>query len=251
MADRPYTVLSVGMSIDGYIDSAGEDRLVLSNDADLDRVDEVRAWSDAIMVGAGTVRADDPRLLVRDADRRRERLAEGRTPSPAKVTVTAGGRLDAASRFFADDGAEKLVFCARGAVRRVRDRVGPVSCVVDAGPAVDLCRVSEALHARGVRRLMVEGGGTVLTQFLTAGLADELHLVVAPVFVGDARARRVVGDGRFPWHDDHRATLAEVRRIGDVVLMRYALSGRYRPDTSDLPLARAGAAGRRVAEEAR
>ena len=124
MADRPYTVLSVGMSIDGYIDSAGEDRLLLSNAADLDRVDEVRAWSDAIMVGASTVRNDDPRLLVRGADRRRGRLAEGRTPSPAKVTVTAGGRLDPAARFFADDGAEKLVFCARGAVRRVRDRVG-------------------------------------------------------------------------------------------------------------------------------
>ena len=66
MADRPYTVLSVGMSIDGYIDSAGEDRLLLSNAADLDRVDEVRAWSDAIMVGASTVRNDDPRLLVRE-----------------------------------------------------------------------------------------------------------------------------------------------------------------------------------------
>ena len=61
----------------------------------------------------------------------------------------------------------------------------------------------------------------------------------------------MVGDGRFPWHDDRRATLAEVRRIGDVDRMRYALSDRFRPDPSDLPLARAGAAGRRVAEEAR
>ena len=71
---------------------------------------------------------------------------------------------------------------------------------------------------------MVEGGGTLHTQFLTAGLADELHLVVAPFFVGDARARRFVGDGRFPWHPDRRATLADVRQIGDVVLLRYALS---------------------------
>ena len=76
---------------------------------------------------------------------------------------------------------------------------------------------------------MVEGGGTVHTQFLTADLADELHLVVAPFFVGDSRARRFVGDGRFPWNPDRRATLAEVRRIGDVVLLRYALSARFRP----------------------
>jgi 5-amino-6-(5-phosphoribosylamino)uracil reductase len=74
---------------------------------------------------------------------------------------------------------------------------------------------------------MVEGGGTVLTQFLTAGLADELHLVVAPLFVGDSRAPRLVRDGCFPWHADRRAALTAVRQIGDVALLRYALSERY------------------------
>jgi 5-amino-6-(5-phosphoribosylamino)uracil reductase len=74
---------------------------------------------------------------------------------------------------------------------------------------------------------MVEGGGSVHTQFLTSGLADELHLVVAPFFIGDSRARRFVDDGRFPWDPDRPARLAEVRRIGDVVLLRYALSDRF------------------------
>jgi 5-amino-6-(5-phosphoribosylamino)uracil reductase len=74
---------------------------------------------------------------------------------------------------------------------------------------------------------MVEGGGAVLTQFLTAGLADELQLVVAPLFVGDSRAPRLVGDGRFPWNAHRRAPLAGVRQIGDVVLLRYALSERF------------------------
>jgi len=66
----------------------------------------------------------------------------------------------------------------------------------------------------------------VLTQFLTAGLADELQLVIAPLFVGDSRARRFVDDGRFPWRPGRRATVAEVRQLGDVVLIRYALSSR-------------------------
>jgi 5-amino-6-(5-phosphoribosylamino)uracil reductase len=83
------------------------------------------------------------------------------------------------------------------------------------------------LAARGVRRLMVEGGGSMHTQFLTAGLADELQLVVAPFFVGDSRAPRFVSDGDFPWGPGHRARLAEVRQIGDVVLLRYALSERF------------------------
>ena len=74
---------------------------------------------------------------------------------------------------------------------------------------------------------MVEGGGSTHTQFLTADLADELDLVVAPFFVGDSRARRFVGDGDFPWNHQRRASLVEVRQIGDVVLLRYALSCRF------------------------
>ena len=105
-----------------------------------------------------------------------------------------------------------------------------VPTVVDGGQPVTMRLVSEDLHRRGVRRLMVEGGGTVHTQVLTADLADELQLVVAPFFVGDSGARRFVGDGRFPWNPERRATLAEVRQIGDVVLLRYALSARFRMD---------------------
>ena len=71
---------------------------------------------------------------------------------------------------------------------------------------------------------MVEGGGRCTPSSSPTDLADELHLVVAPFFVGDSRARRFVGDGRFPWNPSTGAPLADVRRIGDVVLLRYALS---------------------------
>jgi 5-amino-6-(5-phosphoribosylamino)uracil reductase len=99
--------------------------------------------------------------------------------------------------------------------------------VVDGGQRVEMRNLTEDLGARGVHRLMVEGGGKMHTQFLTDNLADELQLVVAPFFVGDSRATRFVSDGRFPWNPGRRATLAEVRQIGDVVLLRYALSPRY------------------------
>ena len=230
MAERPYTLLSCGISIDGYLDGATGKRLLLSNDADLDRVDAVRATSDAILVGAATVRNDNPRLLVRTRARRDARVARGLRPSPIKVTVTGGARLDACADFFTLGDAEKLVYCPSSIVPEARDRLGAVATVVDGGRTVGMERLSEDLHARGVQRLMVEGGGTVHTQFLTADLVDELHLVVAPFFVGDSRARRFVSDGRFPWNPDRRATLAEVRRIGDVVLLRYALSERFCPE---------------------
>jgi 5-amino-6-(5-phosphoribosylamino)uracil reductase len=227
MADRPYTLLSCGMSIDGYLDSASVKRLPLSNDADFDRVDAVRATSDAILVGAATVRNDNPRLLVRSAERRAQRLARGLRPSPIKVTVTARGELDACADFFSTGDTEKVVYCRSAVADRARIRLGSVATVVDGGERVDMKWVSEDLYARGVQRLMVEGGGTVHTQFLTGELADELDLVVAPFFVGDSRASRFVGDGRFPWNARRRASLAEVRQIGDVVLLRYALSPRF------------------------
>lgn len=230
MAERPYTLLSCGMSIDGYLDSVDGERLLLSNDADLDRVDAVRASCDAILVGAATVRNDNPRLLVRAHHRRDARVARGLPTSPTKVTVTGGGKLDADADFFAAGDSQKLVYCASGCVEDARDRLGGVATVVDGGRPVTMARLSEDLWHRGVRRLMVEGGGTVHTQFLTEGLADELHLVVAPLFVGDSRAPRFVGDGRFPWNAGRRARLAEVRPIDDVVLLRYALSTRFGTD---------------------
>jgi 5-amino-6-(5-phosphoribosylamino)uracil reductase len=227
MPERPYTLLSCGMSIDGYLGSAAPQRLALSNDADFDRVDAVRASCDAILVGAGTVRNDNPRLVVRSQTRRDERTARGLAASPIKVTVTEHVELDACADFFTAGDAEKLVYCASAGLADARARLGPVATVVDGGQPVQMRTIAEDLGDRGVHRLMVEGGGKVHTQFLTDNLADELQLVVAPFFVGDSRAPRFVRDGRFPWNPDRRATLAEVRQIGDVVLLRYALSPRF------------------------
>jgi 5-amino-6-(5-phosphoribosylamino)uracil reductase len=227
VGQRPYILLSCSMSMDGYLDDATEERLLLSNDADFDRVDAVRASCDAILVGAQTVRQDNPRLLVRSPARRDERVARGLPESPVKVTVTSGGNLDPAADFFVTGDGEKLVYCAGPALDKTLDRLGHVATVVDGGDPLDLGLVVSDLHTRGVRRLMVEGGGMVHTQLLSADLADELDLVVAPLIVGDSRAPRFVGDGACLGCPGRRAELAEVRQIGDVVLLRYALSERY------------------------
>jgi 5-amino-6-(5-phosphoribosylamino)uracil reductase len=218
------------MSIDGYLADGQQQPLPLSNSADFDRVDGVRAGCDAILVGAATIRNDQPRLLVRSEARRMERMARGLRPYPIKVTVTGRGQLDASAPFFATGDTEKIVYCASAAVDQARQRLGSVATVVDGGQPVDMARLSEDLYGRGVRRLMVEGGASVHTQFLAGDLADELQLVVAPFFVGDSRAPRFVGDGQFPWNPTRRATLAEVRQLGDVVLLRYAMSPRFCTD---------------------
>jgi riboflavin biosynthesis pyrimidine reductase/pyrimidine deaminase RibD-like protein len=181
------------MSLDGYIDDATPERLILSGDADWDRVDELRASADAILVGANTIRADNPRLKVRSEARRADREARGLPANPLRVTLTSSGDIDPGAEFFADDNH-----------------------VVYQGKA--LSTVLEDLHGRGVRRLMVEGGTAIHTAFLTEGLADELLLAVAPIFVGDHRAPRFVDDGTFP---GGRMALDNVSKVGDVAVLRF------------------------------
>jgi len=171
------------------------------------------------MVGAGTIRRDNPALLVRSQARRNGRVARGLPPSPARVMLTGTGEIDPAARFFTAGDGVRLVYAPGAAACRVRERLGgTVAEVVGAGDPFDLEVVLADLAARGVRRLMVEGGGTVHAQFLSAGLADELHLAIAPIFVGDPAAPRITGA---PGAPQHRMHLAEVRMIGDVVLLRY------------------------------
>src|SRR3954468_4578956 len=109
MPERPYTMLSCSVSLDGYLGDRSP-RLALSNDEDFDRVDEVRASCDAIMVGAVIVRNDNPRLLVPPQARRDERTARGLAASPMKITVTDRADLDPRSNFFTEGDAEKLVY---------------------------------------------------------------------------------------------------------------------------------------------
>ncbi len=218
MAERPYVLLSVAMSVDGCLDDATGRRLILSGPADLDRVDEVRAGCDAILVGAGTIRRDNPALLVRSPERRARRAAAGLPASPARVTITGRGDLDPAARFFTAGEGTRLVYVPAGQRAAAAARLAATPAeVVAAGDPLSLGALLADLAGRGVRRLMVEGGGTVLAQFLAGGLADELHLVIAPVFVGDPAAPRIAG----PAGTGQRMHLAEVRPVGDVVLLRY------------------------------
>ena len=193
VSHRPYVLLSAAVSLDGALDDRSPRRLILSGPEDLDAVDELRAGCDAILVGAGTVRADDPRLLVRSGRRRADRVSRGMPPSPVRVVLTRSRELDAGAAVFAD---------------------GPAPLLLGGGLADVLAELAD----RGVRRLLVEGGAGVLTALLSAGLADELRLAVAPVFVGDPGAARLLGPPA-----TGRRRLLGAEAVGDTAVLRYAL----------------------------
>lgn len=221
----PYVVVSCAVSLDGCIDDNSGERLLLSNAQDFDRVDEVRASCDAILVGANTVRRDNPRLLVRSAQRRAARVAVGKPESPLKVTVTTGLDLDPGAKFFTTGNAAKVVYTTAGNAAGLATQLGGVADVVAVGEQVEPVAVLADLAARGVGRLLVEGGTSMHTLFLAGGVVDELHLVVAPFFVGDPSAPRFVGAGRFRWGSAaDGAKLLETRPVGDCVLLRYGFS---------------------------
>ncbi|WP_327142974.1 RibD family protein [Nocardia sp. NBC_01327] len=215
---RPHVLLSVAVSIDGYIDDAGPDRLLLSNAADFDRVDALRAASDAILIGAQTLRSDNPRLLVNNPDRRLQRLAAGRPEYPLRVIVTAAGDLDPALRFW-QHGGERLVYTTDSGAARIGDRLDGLAQVVSLGAAVDFATLLDDLGTRDIARLMVEGGGAIHTAFLAAGLVDEISMAIAPLVIGDPAAPRFLGT--IVDSSRHRMQLAEVSRIGDIALLRY------------------------------
>src|SRR5256885_12270547 len=172
------------MSLDGCIDDTSSERLLLSNDADFDRVDQVRSEVDAILIGAGTIRADNPRLLVKSAERRASRIARGEPEYPMKVTVTRSGNLNSDLKFW-HYGGKKVVYTVDSAYAELAVKLAGLADVVSLGSEIEFAALLDNLGELGVRRLMVEGGSSIHTAFLSAGFADELQLAVAPVVVGE------------------------------------------------------------------
>ncbi|MCI9887998.1 RibD family protein [Micrococcales bacterium 31B] len=227
MVDRPQVVLSCATTLDGALDDSSPTRLVISDAADLARVDAERAACDAILVGPGTVRADNPRLLVRDPRLRAERVARGLAASPLRVTFTRSGGLSARAHLFTtrEEGVgAPLVFTSAPHAEGLARELGRGAQVVSVSGPLTLGAIAANLATRGVRRLMIEGGAATLAAALAEGVADELQWAVAPWRLGDPAAPSIVPALR---HLDGRhlaATLRDVRPCGSVVVFRYRIA---------------------------
>jgi 5-amino-6-(5-phosphoribosylamino)uracil reductase len=233
-SDRPYIVLSCATSVDGCLDDTSPRRLILSGPEDLDEVDALRAASDAILVGAGTIRADDPRLLIRSPARIAARVTRGLPGHPLRVTLTGSGELAPAARFFTGPGGPPLVYCGSGSVGPLTARLSGAAVVLDAGEPPSLRTVLHHLTERKVSSLLLEGGARLIADALSGGLVDELRLAVAPFFVGEAAAPRFGLPEKYPHDAKAPMRLESVRRLGDVVVSHYRLTDRERPPAPNL-----------------
>lgn len=172
--DRPYVVAQLGQSLDGRVATASGESRWINGDAALDHLHRLRACVDAVVVGIGTVLADDPMLNVR-------RVVGC---DPARVVIDPAGRLPDTARCLSHDGARRIVVraCDRGAPPGVE-----VIRVGDGERLMDPVAIVEALFQRGLKRLLIEGGARTVSRFLDAGAVDRLHVLVAPLIIGSGK----------------------------------------------------------------
>ncbi len=212
--------VSVAVSLDGFIDDRSPERLILSSPEDFEDMYSQRAKCDAILIGASTVRKDNPSLLFRQQNLIEQRIRNGLTPELIKVTLTNTGNLDPTLKFFTTGNTRKIVLCSPQAENSARERLGHVAEIVAISNLrpVDIISV---LRSKGIRKLFVEGGTSVLTAFISTGVFHSLRVAVAPFFVGDEKAPRFVGNAKFIHNKDNRLQLVRCRCLGDMTVMDF------------------------------
>lgn len=224
-------LINLAISVDGKIDSAAREGGGFSSRLDRDRVDAVRSEADALIVGARTVRSENPPLFLRDPARRAVRRAAGRDEHLIVVIVSGSGRIPADARFLTDPARERwLAVPASLPDAALEPLAEPIASgalrVVRAGEtAVEPQALLEALALAGAQTVLIEGGGETIAAFFEADLVDEVRVTLCPAILGGREAPGAVGGTGFSIAGRRRLVLEELQRVGDELFLRYSVGG--------------------------
>jgi 2,5-diamino-6-(ribosylamino)-4(3H)-pyrimidinone 5'-phosphate reductase len=223
--DRPFVYVNMAMTADGKITSARREEPQFASRLDKKVMDRLRAEADAVLVGAGTLRADDPPLHVRDPEMKAYRRSLGKPDRLVNVLVTASAAVDSASQFFTGDHAEgRIVATVEDAPADRLARLSKVADVWTVGRgAVNLADLLARLKARGIERLLVEGGGALNWGFVSQDLVDELYVTIAPAILGGSRAPTLCEGEGFAMADRKRLSLLASEVVDGEIFCRYAV----------------------------
>ncbi|GAA0221446.1 2,5-diamino-6-(ribosylamino)-4(3H)-pyrimidinone 5'-phosphate reductase [Halobaculum roseum] len=234
-----YVHVNAAVSVDGKLSSRRREQVEISGADDFDRVDRIRAAADAVLVGVGTVLADDPHLTLDEEDRRVQRLRDGRPGNPARVVADSRARTPTDARILDDEATTYLLVndaadpdrldALRDAGAEIVSAGGDGSDGDDTGSEdgenahagrVDLRAAFDALEREGIERVMVEGGGEVIFSLFEAGLVDELTVYVGSLVIG-GRGAPTLADGEGFVDDFPELDLTDVERLDDGVQLSY------------------------------
>jgi len=222
---RPFVFINIAMSADGKISTRERRQVRISGTEDFSRVDRIKAESDAIMVGIGTVLADDPSLTVKSPELRAGRVAAGKDEHPIRIVVDSAGRTPTDADILHKGTGKRIVAVSRAAPRERVEALAEHADVIVAGDeTVDLAALLAELYRRGVRRLMVEGGGTLIWTLFEQGLVDELQTFIGNMVIGGKDAPTPAdGTGFLREEDFTRLRIIGTERLDGGLLIRWGV----------------------------
>jgi 2,5-diamino-6-(ribosylamino)-4(3H)-pyrimidinone 5'-phosphate reductase len=230
---HPYVIVNVAMSADGKISTRERRQVRISGTLDFNRVDRLKAGSDAVMIGIGTVLADDPSLTVKEAECRRRRRDRGESEQPVRVIIDSMARIPLTAAVLNKDEGTRVVAVSRRADPEKISRLERKAKVIVAGDdEVDLKMALKRLGDMGIQRIMVEGGGTLIAALIQAGLVDEIYSFIGNIIIGGKDAPTLADGPGFQKETEFtRLTLLEARRIENGILLHWSVEHSGQPGT--------------------
>jgi len=222
---RPHIIVNVAMSADGKLSTRERRQVKISGVQDFNRVDRLKADSDAVMVGIGTVLADDPSLTVKADECRDIRRQRGLDEHPVRIVVDSTARIPPAASVLHKGEGKRIVAVSKAADKQKVAEIRKYATVIITGEdTVDLTALMDELGTLGIRRIMVEGGGALIGGLVTAGLVDEIYTFIGNIIIGGRDAPTLTdGEGFLRESEFCRLRLLEERRIGNGILLHWVV----------------------------
>lgn len=223
---RPFVFVNLAMSADGKISTRERRQVKISGVNDFLRVDQIKAGADAIMVGIGTVLADDPSLTVKSTKLQEKRSAEGKAVNPVRIIVDSKAQIAPNADIFHKGPGKRIVAVSRAAPEEKTNELRYICDVIITGERrVDLTDLLHQLYKMGIRRLMVEGGGTLILSLFEQGLIDEIYTFIGNMVIGGKDAPTPAdGTGFIDEKEFPRLSLLSMDTLDDGVLLRWKVT---------------------------
>ncbi|MEM2925289.1 MAG: 2,5-diamino-6-(ribosylamino)-4(3H)-pyrimidinone 5'-phosphate reductase [Methanocellales archaeon] len=220
---RPFVIINAAMSADGKISTIERKQIKISSEKDFNRVDELRASVDAIMIGIGTVLADNPSLTIKSRERRERRIRQCGEENPVRVIVDSNARTPIDAEVLRKGSGRRIIAVSKNASKERVEKLSKAADIIIAGDKeVDLKELVMELKKRGIDKLLVEGGGTLNWGLISQGLVDEIYVYIAGLIIGGKNAPTLVdGSGFIKLEDMPKLELIECRPMNNGVFLKW------------------------------
>jgi 2,5-diamino-6-(ribosylamino)-4(3H)-pyrimidinone 5'-phosphate reductase len=225
--DKPFIFINSAMSADGKLSTKERKQVRISGKLDFERVDELRAQADAVMVGIGTVLSDDPSLTVKSPERKAARKAIGKSENPARIVVDSAARTPLDADIFKKGEGIRIIAVSNAAPAENVEKLEKKALVIKTGTnKVYLPELAVKLKEIGINTLMVEGGATLNWGMLSAGLVDEIYTFVGNLIIGGATAPTFTDGEGFSETELLELELISAEKIEDGILLKWKVKGK-------------------------